>query len=93
MATEYTANNAPLRTFLEKMDQETVSFVTFCLDELMQITDTERSAQWMCASKMKAMALAQSLVHLSKDAKIAIKKVDPVYQLTARWESPIQVIR
>jgi hypothetical protein len=75
-----TIANAPLKTFLETMDQDTASFVTFCLDEMAQTKGTPQF-QWMCASKRKAMALAQSLVHLG-NTKIAIKKVDPMYQLT-----------
>jgi hypothetical protein len=83
----FVATNASLRTFLETLDAETVSFVTFCLDELAQTKETgERSALWMCATKKKAMALAQSLIHVC-NAKIGIKKADPVYQLTARWEA------
>jgi hypothetical protein len=71
-----TIANAPLRTFLETMDADTVAFVTFCLEEMTQIKGTQQF-QWFCASKRKAMALAQSLVHLG-NTKIAIKKVDPM---------------
>lgn len=85
MAATATAN----ASFLEKLDEETGSFVTSCLSK---ITSERSSAiEWICGSKKKAVALRQSLTHVSGVAKVETNKCkrskfDSTYKVTLTWE-------